>query len=636
MQVARYREQRRALYSFLSEAVKCIKTNDENLCIHFIQLAIDAYLCARELVPFTTINVRKESAGAGKGKGESSQVAVLSHYERKLTSASSSSPIPFSSETKTAITKLFDAQAAMLLITEQDAEAAIDLSGGVNFADRASTREKLSLLWRQHIHTIKFMFPNLYRTLDEKISLLPKSLEKELIYTLHQHCINALSRTKNLFSLSSEKYGWICLLNQNDTQEKQNILNEISSILVEVETQIAMAESYAGQLGEDTGISTEINQMKTKLQNWKSDISESNVSPPGKSKFTLLEEKPIKRKKMSADDSLEFQESDFFTEDSVVMSPSNRARKEEKPSTLSSKGKPMAIQILLDDRQRVRSVLAEGRPPSPLSGTMGAHTTAWVVHLDRVSCRIYGMTLKEAMQEIQKMDNEIKGNSTKKAQENPRCDALGGNFLLARLQQAIYEFFEHLNLQKGTTRDKADTTGHGEAYYRKMLIDYELNGFKPDVAVSAEDLKSAIEGLFDGKSKTEEYARHRDFIRMAYPRAYEMAYSSPPTSSSVKDASSAADDLPASTSTSASRSATTGNPGSRQGSEEAYFHRYPFPGFLLSRNLSSDKKEEETTTGSFPGASSGGIPLPDEEISEIQTSGEGQDGTKERKKKNVK
>ena len=298
----------------------------------------------------------------------------------------------------------------------------------------------------------------------------------------------------------------------------------------------------------------------------------------------------------------------------------------------------MAIQILLDDRQRVRSVLAEGRPPSRLSNTMGAHTTAWVVHLDRVSCRIYGMTLKEAMQEIQKMDNEIKGNSTKKAQENPRCDALGENFLLARLQQAIYELFKHLNLQKGTTRDKADTTGHGEAHFRKRLIDYELNGFKPYVAVSAEDLESAIKGLFDGdpKVREEEYAMHQDFIRMAYPRAYEMAYSSPPTSSSVKDASSAADDLPASTSTSASRSATTGNPGNRQRSVEAYFHRYPFPGFLLSRNLSSDKKAEETTTGSFPGASSGGIPLPDEEISEIQTSGEGQDGTEREKKEERK
>ncbi len=58
---------------------------------------------------------------------------------------------------------------------------------------------------------------------------------------------------------------------------------------------------------------------------------------------------------------------------------------------------PLTIQLQLAADGTVAGFRAGGRPDSPFSGTMGAHTTAWIVHLDRVRALIRGKTVEQAL-----------------------------------------------------------------------------------------------------------------------------------------------------------------------------------------------------------------------------------------------
>lgn len=58
---------------------------------------------------------------------------------------------------------------------------------------------------------------------------------------------------------------------------------------------------------------------------------------------------------------------------------------------------PLTIQVQLATDGTVAGFRAGGRTDSPFSGTMGAHATAWIVHLDRVRALIRGKTVEQAL-----------------------------------------------------------------------------------------------------------------------------------------------------------------------------------------------------------------------------------------------
>lgn len=617
---AHYQMQRTALDIYLSQAEATIKTGKEDQCLHFIQLAIDAYLCARELVPFTTVNVRKVSSRGGKGKGESFPLALLSDYERRLSARASSSPPPLSLEAKAsikgAIKGLFDVQAVVLLVTAEDAEEMETLSGGVNFPDTAKLDNKLSLLWTQHIRTIQFMFPKVYVALGKEIETFPPSLQIAAETKLYQRFCDTLQRINCLSRRIPRLYGEKALLSKRSKRKKQEYQEMIENDVGKMQEEITLAQGYASQLTKIREVEKGMEQAKKKLGVWENLVSDPRTSCldiPDDEDIKLI---PLKRKRTGDEDwgeTLDDEDTELMplkrektgdenvgeTEKSMEIDnptylPTKRVPSDEKKSTLSSEGTPMSIQIVLDERQCISSVLAEGRPPSPFSQTMGAHTTAWVVHLDRVSRRIYGMNLETAMEEIQKMDEEITQGSTEKKPEESLVTPKEEKSLLSQLQQAIYTLFAHLNMQDGTTIDKIDTTSHGEASFRKTLISYELSGSTSEKKSSPEQLRKAIRGLFDDVTRGPLYHKHRQFIAMAYPRAYAQAYPSSTTPrSSLRRASSlsAKDGLPSSV-TSVRPPAAGSDPENGSVSLKTYFHTYPFQS-LEEYELSETMKKME-------------------------------------------
>lgn len=141
--------------------------------------------------------------------------------------------------------------------------------------------------------------------------------------------------------------------------------------------------------------------------------------------------------------------------------------------------------------------------------------------------------------------------------------------------------YSELNQKKGTSRDKIDTTGHGEAKHRKTLMNYEANLVNPN----SEELAAAMKGLFDGRSTDKMWELHKRFLQTAYPKAYAAVY--PGDSSSATASSSAS--MAAASSSSSSVSVTSGE---RQISPLAvYFHTYPFPLNAITGLLPESEEE---------------------------------------------
>lgn len=252
----------------------------------------------------------------------------------------------------------------------------------------------------------------------------------------------------------------------------------------------------------------------------------------------------------------------------------SKAEEQSLLKTLPSRAR-FALQILLNDEGKVAAMVAEGRPASPFSGTMGAHTTAWTVHLDHVRSRILDQSVSAAIMKVtdslvrdaRKMKNLITGKieeldekqtTTLKNADNALCGYVGvadkaaeyaefaereeddaayaGEALF--LQEYVSALLSFVNSIPNATVDKANTGGHGEGETHPDLVRYEaaLGGRnfatspkqdsapKNGGAVSdptQENVQSAIKGLFDGKKSGLVWANHLRIVSRTYPKAFE-------------------------------------------------------------------------------------------------------------------
>jgi hypothetical protein len=212
------------------------------------------------------------------------------------------------------------------------------------------------------------------------------------------------------------------------------------------------------------------------------------------------------------------------------------SEKSKSPKTLTSNLLPMSIQIILGERGKkskdsnamdteekeifVTGMIAGGRPASPFQGTMGAHSTAWIVHLDRVRSYIINKTIKEAIEGIENLLKDVNKFAKKRGQDELVLGKEEDNFSLARLQNLINKILSFYNLIPGVTNEKIDTRGKGEGTYRKKLKNYELYG-----EGTKEDLQNAIKGLFDSRKRTGDlWDNHLKIISKAYPDSYSFVY----------------------------------------------------------------------------------------------------------------
>lgn len=596
----------------LARAMFALYNSNEDLAIHHLQLAINAYLRARELVPFSTINVAHVSQGlAGKGHGESGPASLLSQFERDQIELTDEDLVM-------AIKGLFDPQAAGMVAIEMDPGNVTGLVGRPIEQSEEGPMKRVEPIWQQHLLSIQAMFPKCFARVSDKLPV--EDLEEKLSKLDHtnmewslRYAFSKLGELeKDLASLKLDFSGVTTLpqrggkfvfaklnllapllrgvakvqhlvpgLRRLDNRFKNKFAKEIETIEKRIRSLKEKIKSDMPQYDEDgeqdVAINTSQHFKKMMAQNSKAKKPKSshhknllNLNqvvqglPPsptlpesyGSPAYTPLEEDEddvdmlgVKPMETSGDHELKPEESlasssedhDLATGEEDI--PENEEPEEvyeemEAPEgTLTRATGPMTNQLLLASSEggpRITGLLSSGRPASPFSKTMGAHSTAWVVHLDRVRRRLMGKTLNEAAAEMRLMIKEtldlyelLKDGTwgdnamllIKGAGEAINLAAVdkGKAATITQVQHMITCTLSFLNLLPTISQDSTRTTGNSEGYWRAILRDfeYEDKGTQDQVVL-------AIKNLYDDKG-AKAWDRHENFIAQAYPRAAAFA-----------------------------------------------------------------------------------------------------------------
>jgi hypothetical protein len=193
-------------------------------------------------------------------------------------------------------------------------------------------------------------------------------------------------------------------------------------------------------------------------------------------------------------------------------------------SDLIGGGSAFKVTVLLDDTGAIGDVNMIGRTPSPFSGTMGAHSTAWIAHLDAVQTSLRGKPVKGAIQVLLERargslrDPALAFASVIDEKHQDRLfDAyqklrgvIGGEpggsvaaiediHFLERLVDAYLEFQNFLPMS--TVSSGGVPGNRGEQTSRAVLVDYEEHGdaaFSPEeLADKASILRGHLNAMYD-------------------------------------------------------------------------------------------------------------------------------------------
>jgi hypothetical protein len=204
---------------------------------------------------------------------------------------------------------------------------------------------------------------------------------------------------------------------------------------------------------------------------------------------------------------------------------------------------PHATELEVGQDGKITGFNAGGRTPSPFgSQTMGAHTTAWVVHLDEIRQAISGKTPEAAIEQLNGLsqiyyDKCLAMNDLIEIEKPHEEKLLDSYDVLLRffnqpdvpafeqftfLQSYINALLTFINFIPGSTVNKVNTNGHGEAESRRYMLDFEA-GKVTDLTKA----KSHVRNLLDtsdlegeGYSKNairKVHSNHHEVIARAYP-----------------------------------------------------------------------------------------------------------------------
>lgn len=201
-------------------------------------------------------------------------------------------------------------------------------------------------------------------------------------------------------------------------------------------------------------------------------------------------------------------------------------------------GTAAALDLAADES--ITDVFLEGRPPHHLPGaSMGAHSTAWVVHQDVVRAALLGKTVTQAIDALPDMAQRADAMAARLAPFGeagtpprpplkPEIDALVARARAAPatarplyVQNAVTKALAHVNKTPGVAFEAANTDYRNEAAHRAVLRLHERVG-----GVGAEDLRATILRMLDMNPVSGKAARlvlldnHLRLIGLAYPRCY--------------------------------------------------------------------------------------------------------------------
>lgn len=230
---------------------------------------------------------------------------------------------------------------------------------------------------------------------------------------------------------------------------------------------------------------------------------------------------------------------------------------------LGSASSGFQANVLVDGNGKVGDIVTTGRTPSPFPGTMGAHSTAWVAHIDAIRRTLGGLSVDKAIEAlINKMGEGLKDPSLalldtidskhkellKQAGEQLTVYITGSADVLKKqpheqvfyLEDGIAKYLTYINFLPLSTIYEGKTDGRAEGMHRGFLINHEEN---PPKIVSVKLKKLLAEhllGLYDWENvekagsslkdketvtASAKYAvadkRFLDTIKEAYPQSYK-------------------------------------------------------------------------------------------------------------------
>lgn len=533
----------------LQEALDGQKMN----AVLLLQRMISTYLEFREEIPFSAMNIAAiNPAYAGKGKGEAGPAKLLAqHQAKKLMSGADL--------LQKAIFSLLDIEGLARMVTQPKEEMLEAVMPGID--PTKSLLENLDTIIDQHFQTIFISFPDAF---NDSSLVNDKTTREELI--------KSKIGPEILKKIKAEK-SWIEESKINSEREDSMAKNFFSVEFGKKE------KKYA----------TEMEEYMEKLED-NADQKAPTRSKRHQDEFNSLQKR--EQKKIERDSDLEFyqtmEDSEFLNDAKIEaakkpatqqqQSPKNTAIQENEAENEAgdaeqdARNEPIATELIVDDQNRLHDVRIEGRTPSPFPGTMGAHSTAWVVHLDELRAGLRGKEIRDAILEMHKMVLENKTKHTGMAQlitdldqkhkgmldeAVEKVDAYIGledrdaSLWISELQSYINALLNYINLIPGSTFESANTNGRYEGAHRKTLLAYESGNLldelidkinnngklsyseKCSCAVNLpkeiyDKVDASIKGLLDLKevngseTKKQLIKNHYTSIQKAYPKSYQL------------------------------------------------------------------------------------------------------------------
>lgn len=494
-----------------------------------LQRLIAGYLEYREQVPFSVMNIASVSfALAGKGKGEAKHSSLLESHEsgnKKVESVA----------IQQAILNLLDTDGLAILCAESESDSREAVLPGI--AKDAKPMDIMKLVIKQHLMSIQMAFPKCYKdagigNLDEVIQNIAKIIAPTLRSRIEQQ-VGFLQRQRDKYQRFNSDYEFNIEYNKSkkysenkfkrDGKHTQTHLDNEKERqdLVETGNHYGDCLKYITDLQQEDWIKNAKNTDKT----WESD--EQNTKNLGDEAI------------QNEGDKLNDREEDILFEEEI--------------------NQTIATELVLNNEGRVIDFLSGGRTKSPFgSQYMGAHTTAWVVHLDEIRRTIYGLMPDDAILALHDLADEHWKHCL--TMEDLVWIEVEHKQLLYKSKDDLTEFYEQeevddfeqitflqsyinalltfINFIPGATINKANTNGHGEGASRRYLLDFEAGketSLKSATkhAFNLLDIDDLDEDVYSPDAIKEISDHHMKTIKTTYPR-FGKAYDKENTKSNKK------------------------------------------------------------------------------------------------------
>lgn len=562
----------------LEDSLSSMRRNPKNLSekgkqavrMFRLQTCIEDYLEFRETIPLSAINVAaKSKVAAGKGKGEAVHIQTLSDWEEYDRS-------PSLLDLTKAVLGTFDPDAAAMTIIEKDSKLLPAMAPG--FKKGMETQEAVDLFVASHLQSLEMSFPKTFQNAKDDVEKLKQTMRNLIFESVSSHATyekesaesQLKSVEKELKKIAEEKELDAGALNEKisvertffeKTTNKNDIVEDDAG-----EMRITLQDYYDHLVKAPKSKKKKQNKivsMRTTLLNETSGLLQKDQNKAPEELIALLsDENDVSTDKDSdtsttgSDDKSELKEELFASETQT------KAAAEALELDDEERRQAQGLAIVFDSKHEITKIKFGGRPASPFSGTMGAHTTAWVAITDWVKEILIGKKVGEAVtllnsklfKRAKKKENDmfsalgigvkdsfenITGYSEEKlkgaqkayeiAFELTEKEDVSMQQLL--LQQLVSLFLAYYNMIPGSTIDKSDTSGKKErSAVGALRRQKKRNNGKKEKTTKLSPLNNRMLELYDGVGFPEEYdgsesvlkSFHKDVMKDTYGLEWNM------------------------------------------------------------------------------------------------------------------